>query len=95
MTATQTATTDRNHLDIAINDLDIQLRRIQGAADEIYKIRNILTAAKATGQIVTEEAAATAIASFDRQLENLARLVKISGFAFEINAEATANKQIA
>jgi chaperonin cofactor prefoldin len=90
-----TATTDRNHLDLAINDLETQLRRIQSASDELYKIKNILTAAKTTGQIVTEEAAASAIAQFDAQLAQLARLTKMSGFAYEINAEATANKQIA
>lgn len=90
-----TATTDRNHLDLAINDLEIQLRRIQSAADEIYKIKNILTAAKATGQIVTEEAAASAIAQFDAQLAGLARLNLMAGFAYEINAEASANAQIA
>ena len=90
-----TATTDRKNLANAIEDLDFQLKRLQNASDEIHKIRNILTAAHSGGQIITEEAAATAIATFERQLENLARLVKISGFAFEINAEATANKQIA
>ena len=90
-----TATTDRKNLANAIEDLDFQLKRIQNASDEIYRIRNILTTAHSGGQIITEEAAATAIATFERQLENLARLVKISGFAFEINAEATANKQIA
>lgn len=90
-----TATTYRKNLANALEDLEFQLQRIQTASDEIYKIKNILSDAYSSGRIITDEAAATAIATFDRQLENLARLSKISGFAFEINAEATANKQIA
>jgi chaperonin cofactor prefoldin len=87
--------TDRKNLVNAIDDLDFQLKRIQNAADEIYKIKNILTAAHSTGQIITEEAAKSAIDQFERQLENVARLRLISGFAFELNAEATANSVIA
>jgi hypothetical protein len=90
-----TATTYRKNLVNAIDDLDFQLKRIQNAADELYKIKNILTAAHSTGQIITDEAAAIAIAQFNRQLANLARLNLVSGFPFELNAEATANKQIA
>lgn len=92
---TTTATTIRKNLTAAIDDLETQLRRIQEAHDEIYKIKNILTAANTTGQIVTAEAAASAILQFDLQLEKLSTLRLVSGFAYEINAEATANAALA
>lgn len=92
---TTTATTTRKNLELAIDDIETQLKRIQNAADEIYKIKNILTAAYATGQIITEEAAKSASEQFERQLANLERLGLMSGATHYILCEAHENSQIA
>jgi chaperonin cofactor prefoldin len=87
--------TDRKNLNNALSDLDLQLKRIQNAAEEIYKIKNILTTANSTGQVITAEAAQSAIEQVERQLEALAKLSQVSGFAFELNEEVIANAVIA
>ena len=88
--------TDRKNLNNAVVEIELMLEKIETAAAEIYKIKNILTAANSTGQIVTEEAAKSAIWQYESQLSRLASLITISAsFAYELNAEATANAVIA
>ena len=94
---TTTATTTRINLESATKSIDLLLAEITEKQNLIYDIKNALERKNSQGLIVTDEDAQVYI----ERLENTVRWIAKAGeqtaesFAYSINAEATANAELA